>query len=92
MLGTLTAQRICEIESQILGFVLLFHKKIYFFQGGVRNDFQRLGVLSFDPQANFASILMSGFFSNFSKKYVFGRSKDGDMIFSVKSQIFMEFL
>ena len=32
------------------------------------------------------------FFPNFSKKYFFGRSKDGDLIFSVKSQILKQFL
>ena len=34
----------------------------------------------------------SFFFSNFSKTYFFGRSKDGDLIFSAKSQIVKWFL
>ena len=38
--------------------------------------FQKLRVLPFDPQLNFASILMSGFLFKFSKKYFFGRSKN----------------
>ena len=33
-------------------------------------------MLPFDPRANFASTLMFEFFYNFSKKYVFDRSKD----------------
>ena len=45
----------------------------------------------FDPRANSASALMSRFFSNFSKKYFFDRSKDGDLIFSAKSQILSDF-
>ena len=35
------------------------------------SGFQRLGVLPFDPQWNFTSILMSGFFSSTSSKNIF---------------------
>ena len=66
-------------------------KKNAFGFGAAENAFQRLGVCPFDPQANFASTLMFGFFYNFSKKYFFGRSKDGDMTFSAKSQISRNF-
>ena len=66
-------------------------QKNSFGSGGSGGDFRSLRVRAFDPQSNFASTLMFEKKNNFSENYFFGRSKDGNMIFSVKSRIFMEF-
>ena len=60
-------------------------KKWLFWFGGSGIAFQRLRVLAFDPQWNFASTLMFEKISNFSKKYFFDRSKN---IFSDFGEIF----
>ena len=63
------SQQLLLCDSKTTPFFVISYPKLCF--RVVLNHFQRLRVLPFDPQWNFTSILISGFFSNFFKKIFF---------------------